>query len=219
MVIMEKIYRERLVGNMMWWVLLIFIGIILLLLPLKVQLTLEYGKDGLYGSLYLLVWKKIIWKKRYDEKNIFALKKQGSRDTSAKGVNSRLKQKIIGAVKAEWSAILSVGLKKLVIEKWTLYGKLGTDNPAVKSIFCGVISAFTGWFYGSSQALLIWRTWPVQHIVFTQVDTNWQFQCMIKSSLGQIISKGIKILMILVRRSVSNGAKERNRNAHANGYL
>lgn len=204
---------------MMWWVLFVFIGIILLLLPLKVRLVLDYGKAGFSGSLYLLVWKKVVWKKRYDEKKLFMLKRKKTSGSAAKKSDSRGKQRIIAAVKAEWQTIFPVAVKNLVIEKWTLSGMVSTDYPEMKGLSWGVFSGITWWFYGASQQWLVWKRPPCLGMEFSSADTNWQFQCMIKSSLGQLIGKGIKILMILVRRSVSNGAKERNRNAHANGYL
>lgn len=131
---------------------------------------------------------------------------------------SRIMTKIIAAAKEEWGALLAIAIRNITIEEWRLSGSLSTDYPEVKGIFCGVLSSVIWWFYGSSQHLLIWKKRPVVRMGFGS-DTNWQFQCMIKSNMGQIIGKGINMLRICIKRSVRNGAKKRNRNAHANGYL
>lgn len=204
---------------MAWLLGVVFICIIFLFLPLRVRLIVTYGEDGLYGRAHLLVWQKAIWKKQYTLKNLFLQQKQKTDSSAGEIANDSLKQKIIAALKTEWQTVFSVALKNIVIEKWLLCGEMSTAYPAVKSTLCGILSGLTGWFYGWSHTLVVWKTPPVQHIVFAQSDTNWQFQCMIKSSLGQIIGKGIKIVAILIKRSVGNGAKEGNRNAHANGYL
>ena len=49
-----------------------FLGVILLLggillLPLRARLTLSYGAKGLCGGVALLIWKKEIFKKEYQE--------------------------------------------------------------------------------------------------------------------------------------------------------
>ncbi|MCI8336817.1 MAG: hypothetical protein HFI72_06650 [Peptococcaceae bacterium] len=208
---------------MMWWlwILFIFICIVLLLLPLKVRLTFGQGEEGLSGHLYILVWKKIVWQKQYDSTMWMQKKKQHQTDKAGakkQTMFSRIMPKIIAAAKEEWSALLAIAMRNITIEEWRLFGSLSTDYPAVKGIFCGVLSSVIWWVYGSSQHLLIWKKRPVVQMRFGS-DTNWQFQCMIKSNMGQIIGKGINMLRICIKRSVRNGAKERNRNAHANGYL
>lgn len=218
---MWKISWKELVDDMIWWILFVFVGGFLLLLPLKVRLTFSYGEEGLSSHLYILVWKKIVWQKQYDSTVWMQKKKQHQTDkigAKKQTMFSRFTVKIIAAAKEEWRALLSIAIRNITIEEWRLSGSLDTEYPEVKGIFCGVISSIIWWFYGSSQHLLIWKKRPLVQMGFDS-DTNWQFQCMIKSNMGQIIGKGINMLRICIKRSVRNGAKERNRNAHANGYL
>ena len=141
---------------------------------------------------------------------------QGNKGGKPKG---RLQRKIAETIKANWASVVSIAVRDITIEEWILSGNMSADFPEGKGIFYGVLSGTIWWFYSASQQWLIWKKQPVLQLGFSSADTNWQWRCMIKTSPGQIIGKGIKLVMCIRKRRLKNGAKERNRNAHANSYF
>lgn len=193
------------------------------LLSIHVKVLVHYEENQFLVKGLLLLGKKVVWQKEYDFLSVSLNEIEKKRKGNEKPrLFSKWKQKVFALARAEICEILPVLLKDLQIEEYRLQGNVGENFLAAKSLACGLFSSISWSFYSMTESLFIWRKKPEINVSFYEIQENkteWIFQCMIGDRLGKIISKGIRVILILIRKGVKNGAKKRNRSAHANGYL